>query len=289
MGVWVKLLNMNIQRKPEWLKIKLEAGENYPFVKHVVQEHQLHTICTSGKCPNMGFCWSKGTATFMIMGDICTRSCKFCATKTGKPLPLDSDEPHKVAKSISLMKLKHCVITSVDRDDLPDKGANHWAETVRVIREHNPFIIIELLIPDYNQELLAIVLEAKPDIVAHNLETVARLTPSIRSKATYKNSISVIRHIAEKGFISKTGIMVGLGETEEEVLQLLKECRDVGCEMITIGQYLQPTKDNIEVKEYVLPSVFEYYKNRGIELGFRNIESAPMVRSSFMAEASFQR
>jgi len=278
-----------MQRKPEWVKIKLEAGENYPFVKQVVQEHQLHTICASGKCPNMGFCWGKGTATFMIMGDICTRSCKFCATKTGKPFPLDPDEPQKVAKSISLMKLKHCVITSVDRDDLPDKGANHWADTVRAIREHNPFIIIELLIPDYHQELLTIVLDAKPDIVAHNLETIARLTPSIRSKATYKNSISVIRHIAEKGFISKTGIMVGLGETQEEVIQLLKECRDVGCKMITIGQYLQPTKENMEVKEYISPSIFEYYKNTGIKLGFSNIESAPMVRSSFMAETSFQK
>ena len=283
------IIIVEIRRKPEWLKIKLEAGENYPFVKHIVQEHHLHTICASGKCPNMGFCWSKGTATFMIMGDICTRSCKFCATKSGKPLPLDPDEPKKVAESISLMKLKHCVITSVDRDDLSDKGAHHWAETVRAIREQNPNIIIELLIPDYEQDLLSIVLDAKPDIVAHNLETVARLTPFIRSKATYANSISVIRHIAKQGFISKTGIMVGLGETQEEVVQLLKECREVGCEMMTIGQYLQPAKNNIEVKEYITPAIFEYYKTTGITLGFRNIESAPMVRSSFMAETSFRK
>ena len=280
---------MEIRRKPEWLKIKLETGKNYPFVKQMVQEHQLHTICASGKCPNMGFCWSKGTATFMIMGDICTRSCKFCATKTGKPLPLDPDEPQKVAKSISLMKLKHCVITSVDRDDLPDKGAHHWAETVRAIRQETPSITIELLIPDYDPELLHIVLDAKPDIVGHNLETVERLTPLIRSKATYAHSLSVIRHIAEKGFISKSGIMLGLGETQEEVVQLLKDCRNVGCEMMTIGQYLQPTQNNIETKEYVTPEIFEYYKNVGIELGFRNIESAPLVRSSFMAEESFRK
>jgi len=280
---------MEIRRKPDWLKIKLETGKNYPFVKQMVQEHQLHTICASGKCPNMGFCWSKGTATFMIMGDICTRSCKFCATKKGKPFPLNPDEPQKVAKSIFLMKLKHCVITSVDRDDLADKGANHWATTVRAIREQNPNTIIELLIPDYEPDLLNIVLDAKPDIVAHNLETVARLTPFIRSKATYENSISVIRHIVKKGFISKTGIMVGLGETQDEVIQLLKECRDAGCEMITIGQYLQPAKNNIEVKEYITPELFEYYKNIGIKLGFVNIESAPMVRSSFMAEASFRK
>ncbi len=284
-------LNFNtveIRRKPEWLKIKLEAGKNYPFVKQMVQEHQLHTICASGKCPNMGFCWSKGTATFMIMGDICTRACRFCATKTGKPLPLDPDEPQKVAESISLMQLKHCVITSVDRDDLPDKGAKHWAETVYAIRTQNPDIIIELLIPDYDLNLLSMVLEAKPDIVAHNLETVARLTPMIRSKAQYMNSMDVIRNIAAKGFLSKTGIMVGLGETQEEVVQLLKECRNAGCEMITIGQYLQPTRDNIEVVEYISPELFDYYKKTGTELGFRNIESAPLVRSSFMAEETFR-
>jgi lipoic acid synthetase len=278
---------VEILRKPEWLKIKLKTGKNYPFVKQMVQEHQLHTICASGKCPNMGFCWGKGTATFMIMGDICTRSCKFCATKTGKPFPLDPDEPQKVANSISLMKLNHCVITSVDRDDLPDKGAHHWAETVHAIRKQTPSTIIELLIPDYNQELLEIVLDTKPDIVAHNLETVERLTPLIRSKATYAHSLSVIRHIAEKGITSKTGIMVGLGETQEEVIELLKECKEAGCEMMTIGQYLQPAKNNIEVKEYITPEIFEYYKSVGIELGFRNIESAPLVRSSFMAEESF--
>jgi len=278
---------MKIERKPAWLKIKLESGENYPFVKQMVEQNNLHTICSSGKCPNMGQCWSLGTATFMILGDICTRSCKFCATKTGKPLPIDENEPQKIAKSIELMKLKHCVITSVDRDDLPDKGAEHWAKTITEIRKRNPAIIIELLIPDYDKNLLQIVLNAKPDIVAHNLETVERLTPLVRSKATFQNSLNVLRNITESGMITKTGIMVGLGETREEVVNLLKVCHDAGCEMITIGQYLQPTKENIEVSEYVHPDTFEFYKRVAQSLGFKSVESAPLVRSSYMAERSF--
>jgi lipoyl synthase len=278
---------MKIERKPAWLKIKLESGENYPFVKQMVEQNNLHTICSSGKCPNMGQCWSLGTATFMILGDICTRSCKFCATKTGKPLPVDENEPQKIAESIKLMKLKHCVITSVDRDDLPDKGAEHWAKTITEIRKKNPSIIIELLIPDYDKNLLQIVLNAKPDIVAHNLETVERLTPLVRSKATFQNSLNVLRNIAESGMITKTGIMVGLGETREEVVSLLKTCHETGCQMITIGQYLQPTKDNIDVSEYVHPDTFEFYKRVAQSLGFKSVESAPLVRSSYMAERSF--
>lgn len=278
---------MNIVRKPDWLKIKLENGENYPFVKKIVQEHQLHTICTSGKCPNIGQCWSLGTATFMILGDICTRACKFCATKTGKPLPLDEDEPQKIAKSIAMMKLKHCVITSVDRDDLPDKGANHWAKTICAIRDKNPTIIIEVLIPDYEDELLQILLDAKPDIVAHNLETVKRLTPSIRSRASYNTSMKVLEQIAKKNFIAKTGIMMGLGETQQEVIELLQESKHIGCQMITIGQYLQPTKQNMTVTEYIHPDIFEYYKQKAFDLGFVSVESAPLVRSSYMAERSF--
>lgn len=281
------LFDMKIERKPAWLKIKLESGENYPFVKQMVEQNNLHTICSSGKCPNMGQCWSLGTATFMILGDICTRSCKFCATKTGKPLPVDENEPDKIADSIRLMQLKHCVITSVDRDDLPDKGANHWANTIRKIREQNPSIIIEILIPDYDKKLLQIVLDAKPDIVAHNLETVERLTPLVRSKATYQNSLNVLMNIAESGMITKTGIMVGLGETREEVVNLLKTCRNTGCEIITIGQYLQPSKDNIEVTEYVHPDTFAFYKIAAQSLGFKSVESAPLVRSSYMAERSF--
>ena len=278
---------MKILRKPDWLKIKLENGKNYPLVKKIVQEQQLHTICTSGKCPNIGQCWSLGTATLMILGDICTRACKFCATKTGKPLPLDEEEPRKIAESIAEMKLKHCVITSVDRDDLPDKGAAHWAKTIVAIREKNPAIIIEVLIPDYEDELLQIVLDAEPDIVAHNLETVKRLTPSIRSRASYNKSMNVLEQIAKKKFIAKTGIMVGLGETQEEVIELLKEVKDAGCLMITIGQYLQPTKQNIEVAEYIHPDIFEFYKQTALKLGFVSVESAPLVRSSYMAERSF--
>lgn len=277
----------HVERKPEWLKIKLESGKNYPFVKKTVENNDLHTICSSGKCPNIGHCWGMGTATFMIMGDICTRSCKFCATKTGKPLPLDREEPRKIAESIAKMKLKHSVITSVDRDDLPDKGATHWAETVKAVRQLNNDLIIELLIPDYEKELLDIVINTKPDIVGHNLETIERLTPSVRSIATYKKSIEVLRNIASTGIITKTGIMLGLGETTEEVLSLMKDCHDIGCSMITIGQYLQPTSTNIKVSEYIHPDTFAYFKEMGKKMGFRSVESAPLVRSSFLAEHSF--
>lgn len=278
---------MKITRKPEWLKIKIESGEHYPFVKKMVEEHQLHTICSSGKCPNKAQCWSLGTATFMIMGEICTRACKFCATKTGKPLLLDPQEPLKIAESIQLMKLKHCVITSVDRDELPDKGVAHWAETVLKIKELNPDTIIELLIPDYNETELQPIVDAKPDIIAHNLETVRRLTPTVRSRATYDKSLDTLKAIVKSGLVSKTGIMVGLGETQEEVVELLKEVKAIGCQMITIGQYLQPTIQNIEVAEYVTPEVFEKYKEVALSLGFESVESAPLVRSSYMAERSF--
>lgn len=278
---------MKITRKPDWLKIKIESGEHYPFVKKMVEQHQLHTICSSGKCPNKAECWSLGTATFMIMGDICTRTCRFCATKSGKPLPLDPQEPQKLAESIQLMKLKHCVITSVDRDDLPDKGASHWRDTILKVRELNPHTIIELLIPDYNEEQLAIVCEAKPDIIAHNLETIQRITPTVRSKATYNNSMETLKGIVKTGIVCKTGIMVGLGETQDEVIELLKEVKAIGCQMITIGQYLQPTKENIEVSEYVTPATFEFYKKMAVDLGFESVESAPLVRSSYMAERTF--
>jgi len=275
---------MNITRKPDWLKIKIENTENFAFVKKIVAENQLHTICSSGKCPNQCECWSRGTATFMIMGDICTRTCKFCATKSGKPLPLDPSEPEKVAESIALMKLRHCVITSVDRDDLPDKGAAHWAQTVLKIREQNPDIIIELLIPDYQNELLSTLIDSKSNIIGHNLETVERLTPLIRSKATYKNSLETLRQIAASGILTKTGLMVGLGETEEEVRQTLMDARNAGASIVTIGQYLQPTKDNIAVAEYITPEQFDDYKTYALELGYRHVESAPLVRSSYMSD-----
>jgi len=275
---------MKIVRKPDWLKIKIESTENFAFVKKIVSENHLHTICSSGKCPNQCVCWSRGTATFMIMGDICTRTCKFCATTSGKPLPLDSFEPEKVAESVSLMKLKHCVITSVDRDDLPDKGATHWAETIHKIREQNPSTIIELLIPDYQNKLLQIVIDAKPDIIGHNLETVERLTPNVRSKATYKNSLETLKQIAASGILAKTGIMVGLGETEEEIHQTLIDAQNVGASIVTIGQYLQPTKNNIPVAQYITPEQFDIYKAYALELGYKHVESAPLVRSSYMSD-----
>lgn len=280
---------INKERKPSWLKIKLSSGENYPKVKNIVEENHLHTICSSGKCPNIGECWSKGTATFMIAGEICTRSCKFCATLSGKPLPLDNNEPKKIANSVKLMGLKHCVITSVDRDDLPDKGAEHWAETIREIRRLNPETIIEVLIPDFdaNKEWLDIVFEAKPDILGHNMETVKRLSNQVRSRAKYGLSLDVLKQAREYGLIAKSGIMVGIGEREEEVIELMKDLRGVGCQLFTIGQYLQPTTNNIPVDEYVTPEQFEKYKKIGLELGFDHIESGPLVRSSYMAERTF--
>ncbi|HHT03895.1 MAG TPA: lipoyl synthase [Bacteroidales bacterium] len=277
------------ERKPSWLKVKLAQGKNYSKVKKVVELNQLHTICSSGKCPNIGECWTKGTATFMIAGDICTRSCKFCATQTGKPLPLDSEEPKKIAKSVKLMQLRHCVVTSVDRDELEDKGAQHWAETIREIRKENPNTIIEVLTPDFDNidELLDIVFEAKPDIFGHNVETVKRLSPQVRSRAKYDLSLDVLRKASKAGIISKSGIMLGLGETEQEVLELMKDLREVNCNLLTIGQYLQPTKENIPVQEYIHPDQFAKYKEMGMGLGFDNVESGPLVRSSYMAEETF--
>ncbi len=280
---------MDRTRKPDWLKIKLEAGGNYPKVKKVVEMNKLHTICSSGKCPNIGKCWNMGTATFMILGDICTRSCKFCATKTGKPLPPEAQEPERIADSVHLMQLKHCVITSVDRDDLPDKGAQFWADTIMAIRKKNPETIIEVLTPDFDgvEQYLNIVFNAKPDIFSHNIETVKRLSSQVRSRAKYELSLDVLRQSAAKGLITKSGIMVGLGEIEEEVISTMKDMKNVGCQMLTIGQYLQPTHDNLPVKEYITPEQFDKYKRIGLELGFGNVESAPLVRSSYMAERSF--
>ncbi len=277
------------ERKPSWLKVKLAQGENYSKVKKIVELNQLHTICSSGKCPNIGECWTKGTATFMIAGEICTRSCKFCATQSGKPLPLDSEEPQKIAQSVKLMQLRHCVITSVDRDELEDKGANHWAETIKEIRKVNPNTIIEVLTPDFDNidELLNIVFQAKPDIFGHNMETVKRLSPQIRSRAKYDLSLDVLRKASKAGIISKSGIMLGLGETEEEVFELMKDLREVNCNLLTIGQYLQPTTQNIPVQEYIHPDQFAKYKEMGMKLGFDNVESGPLVRSSYMAEETF--
>lgn len=273
-------------RKPEWLKIKLPKGANYLNVKSILEEKGLHTICSSGKCPNMGECWNAGTATFMILGDICTRSCKFCATKTGKPLPADSNEPAKIAESVRLLNLKHVVITSVDRDDLEDNGSAIWALTIKEIKKTNPGITIETLIPDFGgkPELIQKVIDAAPDIISHNLETVRRLTPQVRSAAKYDRSLLVLKQVADSGIAAKSGIMVGLGETETEVLELMDDLRRVNCSIFTIGQYLQPTKAHMAVAEFVHPDVFEKYRVAGLEKGFTHVESKPLVRSSYHAE-----
>lgn len=276
-------------RKPEWLKISIGANERYTETKRIVESHCLHTICSSGRCPNMGECWGKGTATFMIGGDICTRCCKFCNTQTGKPLPLDMEEPTHVAESIALMKLSHAVITSVDRDDLPDLGAAHWACTIREIKRLNPETTIEVLIPDFQgrKELVSQVIEAQPEIISHNMETVKRITPLVRS-ARYETSLEVIRQIADSGITAKSGIMVGLGETPEEVEELMDDLHRAGCQILTIGQYLQPSHKHYPVAEYVTPAQFASYKETGLAKGFDQVESAPLVRSSYHAEKQVQ-
>ncbi|WP_195596956.1 lipoyl synthase [Bacteroides cellulosilyticus] len=277
-------------RKPEWLKISIGANERYTETKRIVESHCLHTICSSGRCPNMGECWGKGTATFMIGGDICTRCCKFCNTQTGKPLPLDMEEPTHVAESIALMKLSHAVITSVDRDDLPDLGAAHWACTIREIKRLNPETTIEVLIPDFQgrKELVSQVIEAQPEIISHNMETAKRITPLVRSAARYETSLEVIRQIADSGITAKSGIMVGLGETPEEVEELMDDLRRAGCQILTIGQYLQPSHKHYPVAEYVTPAQFASYKETGLAKGFDQVESAPLVRSSYHAEKQVQ-
>ena len=273
-------------RKPEWLKISIGANERYTETKRIVESHCLHTICSSGRCPNMGECWGKGTATFMIAGDICTRSCKFCNTQTGRPLPLDPDEPAHVAESIALMKLSHAVITSVDRDDLPDLGAAHWAQTIREIKRLNPETTTEVLIPDFQgrKELIDQVIKACPEIISHNMETVKRISPQVRSAANYHTSLEVIRQIAESGITAKSGIMVGLGETPAEVEELMDDLISVGCKILTIGQYLQPTHKHFPVAAYITPEQFAVYKETGLKKGFEQVESAPLVRSSYHAE-----
>lgn len=273
-------------RKPKWLKINIGANERYTETKKIVDSHCLHTICSSGRCPNMGECWGKGTATFMIGGDICTRSCKFCNTQTGRPHPLDENEPTHVAESIALMKLSHAVITSVDRDDLPDLGAAHWAKTIREIKRLNPSTTTEVLIPDFQGklELVDQVIEAGPNIISHNMETVKRISPQVRSAANYETSLKVIGRIASQGVTAKSGIMVGLGETPEEVEALMDDLLAVGCQILTIGQYLQPSHRHYPVAAYITPEQFARYKEIGLKKGFNIVESAPLVRSSYHAE-----
>jgi lipoyl synthase len=277
---------INSRRKPDWLKIRLPLTSSFAEVKSIIKQHQLHTICTSGNCPNMGECWDSGTATFMILGEICTRACKFCAVKTGKPLPVDKNEPLQLANSLKLLNLKHCVITSVDRDDLEDGGASVWAESIRQVKKLNHGISIEVLIPDFkgNLGLVQMLVDAGPNVISHNLETVRGLSTKVRSNADYDRSLKLIEYVSKSGIRSKSGIMLGIGETPHEVVQTMKDLRSVGCQVMTLGQYLQPTPKNLEVIEYIRPDVFEKYREIGLEMGFRFVESGPLVRSSYHAE-----
>lgn len=276
----------DFRHKPEWLKVKLPKGFKAEQVVGLLNEKHIHTICSSGMCPNRGECWSRGTATFMIGGNVCTRNCRFCNVATGRPAPLDEAEIEHIVRSVKELNLKHVVITSVDRDDLPDYGANHWAALIRRLKQECPGTTMEVLIPDMRgrKDLLDLIIAEKPDVISHNMETVRRLTPEVRSVATYDCSLGVIRHIAQSGIRSKSGIMLGLGESREEILQTMDDLREAGCEVMTIGQYLQPAKHNYPVQEYIEPEIFEEYGRIGRDKGFRHVESAPMVRSSYHAE-----
>jgi len=272
--------------KPKWLRVKLPTGENYRMVRALVDEHKLHTICQSGHCPNMGECWGEGTATFMILGNVCTRSCGFCSVSTGKPLEADPFEPGRVANSVKLMGVKHAVITSVDRDDLKDGGSEIWAATVRAIRHQAPGATLETLIPDFagNWENLQRIIDEAPEVVSHNLETVRRLTKQVRIQAKYDRSLEVLFRLKKGGMRTKSGVMLGLGETEEEVLETMQDLRSVQVDILTLGQYLQPTPKHLPVLEFITPEQFNKYKEIGMDMGFRYVESGPLVRSSYHAE-----
>lgn len=273
-------------KKPKWLKVKLPTGQAYKNVRGITKSHDLHTICESGNCPNMGECWGEGTATFMILGNICTRSCGFCNVITGRPLAVDVLEPKKVARSVKLMEVKHAVVTSVDRDDLKDGGASIWVETINEIRKENPHTTMETLIPDFKGRLKDIqpIIDVAPEVVSHNVETVRRLTKKVRIQAKYDRSLDTLRFLYEGGIKTKSGIMLGLGETEDEVIETMRDLRKVGVQIVTIGQYLQPTKKHLPVFEYITPEQFKKYEEIGKSLGFRHVESGPLVRSSYHAE-----
>ena len=273
-------------KKPSWLKVKLPTGESYKKVRNLVSEHKLHTICESGNCPNMGECWGAGTATFMILGNVCTRSCDFCAVSTGKPEEVDVFEPARVANSVKLMNVKHAVITSVDRDDLQDGGADMWVKTVSAIRRKSPDTTLETLIPDFAGKWgnLQRIIEVAPEIVSHNIETVRRLTKKIRVQAKYNRSLELLLRLKKGGMKTKSGLMLGLGETEEEVVETMQDLRSVEVDILTLGQYLQPTPKHAEVKNFITPEKFDEYQKLGIEIGFRFVESGPLVRSSYHAE-----
>ena len=273
-------------KKPKWLKVKLPTGQAYKAVRGITKSHDLHTICESGNCPNMGECWGAGTATFMILGNICTRSCGFCNVMTGRPLSVDVLEPKKVARSVQLMKVKHAVITSVDRDDLKDGGSSIWVETINEIRKENPETTMETLIPDFKGRLKDIqpIIDVAPEVVSHNMETVRRLTKKVRIQAKYDRSLDVLRFLNEGGIKTKSGIMLGLGETEAEVVETMHDLREVGVSIMTIGQYLQPSKKHLSVLEFITPAQFDKYKEIGLSIGFQYVESSPLVRSSYHAE-----
>ena len=280
------LKSTKTQRKPEWLKVKLPIGKKYTSLRKIVSDYNLNTICTSGSCPNMGECWTEGTATFMILGNICTRSCGFCGVQTGRPNAVDWAEPDKVARSIKLMEIKHAVITSVDRDDLEDMGSIIWAETVKAIRRENPKTTLETLIPDFQGNKINInrLVAVAPEIVSHNLETVRRLTREVRIQAKYDRSLEVLRYLKDAGLPrTKSGIMLGLGETQEEVLESLQDLADNKVDIVTIGQYLQPSKKHLPVVEYITPEQFVFYREKALKMGFRHVESGALVRSSYRA------
>ncbi len=280
-----------MRNKPKWLRVKLPTGADYQKVRGIVSEHKLHTICESGNCPNMGECWGAGTATFMILGNICTRSCGFCAVATGRPDAADPFEPLRVAKSVKLMEVKHCVLTSVDRDDLKDGGSQIWADTVNAVRRLSPSTTLETLIPDFRGDWdnLQRVIDVKPEIVSHNLETVRRLTKQVRIQAKYDRSLEVLFRLKKAGMTTKSGIMLGLGETEAEIIETMDDLRAVGCDILTLGQYLQPTMKHLPVAEFITPEKFEEYKEIGLAKGFRFVESGPLVRSSYHAEKHIEK
>ena len=280
-----------LYKKPPWLKVKLPVGENYRRVRGLVDNYKLHTICQSGNCPNMGECWGAGTATFMILGNVCTRSCSFCAVATGRPTSVDMDEPFRVAEAVKLMDVKHCVITSVNRDELKDKGSIVWAATIREIKKLSPDTTIEVLIPDFKSDWDALqrVIDEGADVISHNMETVSRLYRVVRPQAKYERSLEQLRRTKEAGARTKSGFMAGLGETDEEVLELMTDLRKVNLDVLTIGQYLQPTKLHLQVEEFVTPEKFDFYGKQGYEMGFDYVESGPLVRSSYHSERHIKR
>ncbi|MFN7691623.1 MAG: lipoyl synthase [Bacteroidota bacterium] len=280
------VIEKKFAKKPDWLRVKLPTGKEYAEVRKIVTEHKLHTICESGNCPNMGECWGAGTATFMILGNICTRSCGFCAVATGRPLPVDMDEPRRVAESVKLMKIKHCVITSVDRDELKDGGSIIWAATINAIRKESPGTTLETLLPDFQGkwENLQRVIDVAPEIVSHNIETVRRLTKMVRIQAKYDRSLEVLARISAAGLKAKSGIMLGLGETEDEIIESMHDLMKSGVQILTLGQYLLPTPKHLPVKEFIRPEQFVKLKEIALKIGFKYVESGPLVRSSYHAE-----